>query len=59
MFSARIVIMTSWSSDPKQSRMSPSMNQVVPFQVCSISVSAVWQPRPGRNPWEEAENRGS
>ena len=41
MFSARTDRMTSWSSDPKQSEMSPSMNQMVPFQVCWISVSAV------------------
>ena len=51
--------MTSWSSDPKQSEISPSMNQCVPFQVSTTSLSAVWQPRPGRKPWERPENRGS
>ena len=51
--------MTSWSSDPKQSEMSPSMNQVVPVQVFATSRSAVWQPRPGRKPWDRSENRGS
>ena len=35
------------------------MNQCVPFQVSTTSVNAVWQPRPGRNPWERSENRGS
>ena len=59
IFSDRILIMTWWSSDPKQSAMSPSMNQTVPVQVWATSRSAVWQPRPGRNPWEEAENVGS
>ena len=43
----------------KQSEMSPSMNQWVPFQTSTTSLSAVWQPRPGRKPWERSENRGS
>jgi hypothetical protein len=37
----------------------PSMNQCVPFQTDTTSSSAVWQPRPGRNPWEWSENRTS
>ena len=59
IFSARIEIMTSWSRLPKQSAMSPSMNQAVPVQVWATSRSAVWQPRPGRNPWDRSENVGS
>jgi hypothetical protein len=43
----------------KQSAMSVSTNQVVPVQVLATSRSAVWQPRPGRNPWERSENVGS
>jgi hypothetical protein len=39
--------------------MSPSMNQVVPVQVLATSRNAVWQPRPGRNPWERSEKVGS
>jgi hypothetical protein len=35
--------------------MSPSMNQVVPVQVLATSRNAVWQPRPGRNPWDRSE----
>ena len=35
------------------------MNQVVPVQVLATSRSAVWQPRPGRNPWDRSENCGS
>jgi hypothetical protein len=35
------VIMTSWSKDPKQSAMSPSMNQVVPVHVLATSVETV------------------
>jgi hypothetical protein len=35
------------------------MNQCVPFQTSTTSLSAVWQPRPGRKPWERPENRGS
>jgi len=30
ILSDRVSIMRSWSSDPKQSAMSPSMNQAVP-----------------------------
>jgi hypothetical protein len=59
IFSARIVTIISWSKDPKQSEMSPSMNQVDPVQDTAISVSAVWQPRPGRKPYERPENVGS
>jgi hypothetical protein len=59
MFAASVVIMTWWSSDPKQSAMSPSMNQVVPVHVVATSRSAVWQPRRGRNPWDRSENCGS
>src|SRR3954447_7624352 len=33
MFSARMSSMTSWSRLPKQSAISPSMNQVVPVHV--------------------------
>src|SRR5690242_21950374 len=43
IFSARILAITSWSKDPKQSEISPSINQVVPVQVSATSVSAVWQ----------------
>src|SRR5262249_40985689 len=43
----------------KQSAMSPSTNQVVPVQVTAALRSAVWQPRPGRNPCEWSENLGS
>src|SRR6266536_284058 len=43
----------------KQSAMSPSMNQVVPVHVEAISSSAVWQPRPVRNPCDLGENCGS
>lgn len=57
--SANVWIMTSWSSDPKQSAMSPSTNQVVPAQVLATSRSAVWQPRLGRNPWDRSEKVGS
>jgi hypothetical protein len=35
------------------------MNQVVPVQVLATSRSAVWQPFPGRNPWDRPENVGS
>ena len=35
------------------------MNQVVPVQVRATSRSAVWQPRPGRNPCDRSENVGS
>ena len=35
------------------------MNHVVPVQVRSMSRSAVWHPRLGRNPWEWPENVGS
>jgi len=59
IFSARILTIISWSKDPKQSQMSPSMNQVVPVQTSSTSRSAVWQPRPGRKPWDRPENCGS
>jgi hypothetical protein len=59
IFSARIVSMTWWSSDPKQSEMSPSMNQTVPVQVWLISRNAVWQPFPLRNPCDRPENVGS
>jgi hypothetical protein len=31
------------------------MNQRVPCQTSTTSPSAVWQPRPGRNPWERPE----
>ena len=41
-------------ADPKQSEMSPSMNQVVPVQVLRISRSAVWHPRPFRNPCDRS-----
>ena len=43
----------------KQSEISASMNQVVPAQVFATSRSAVWQPRPGRNPCERSEKQGS
>jgi hypothetical protein len=59
IFSARIDIMTSWSSDPKQSEISPSISQAVPVQVLATSRSAVWQPRAGRNPCDRSENWGS
>ena len=35
------------------------MNQAVPVQVCCTSRSAVWQPRPGRKPWDRSEKIGS
>ena len=59
IFSPRLDSMTSWSRLPKQSARSPSMNQAVPVQVFATSVNAVWQPRPGRNPWERSEKVGS
>ncbi len=43
----------------KQSEMSPSMNQCVPFQTFTTSLSAVWQPRWGRKVWDRSENRTS
>ena len=46
-------------SDPKQSEMSPSMNQVVPVHWFATSLSAVWQPRRERKPCERSENVGS
>src|SRR5579863_2775506 len=58
IFSARLDSKTSWSSDPKQSDMSPSMNQVVPVHFLDTSVSAVWHPRPGRKPCDRPENCG-
>src|SRR6266852_1838259 len=48
IFSDRILTIISWSKDPKQSEMSPSMNQVAPVQFTATSVNAVWQPLPGR-----------
>jgi reverse transcriptase-like protein len=48
-----------WSRLPKQSAISPSMNQLVPVQIWATYRSAVWQPRPGRSPWERSENVGS
>jgi len=51
--------MTEWSKLPKQSARSPSTNQLVPVQVWATSRNAVWQPRPGRKPWERSENVGS
>ena len=59
IFSDRILTITSWSKEPKQSEMSPSINHVVPVQVRSTSRSAVWHPLPGRNPCEWSENVGS
>src|SRR4051812_36406880 len=38
IFSARILTITSWFKDPKQSAISPSMNHTVPVQVWLISV---------------------
>ena len=35
------------------------MNHVVPVQVSRISRSAVWHPRPFRNPCDWSENTGS
>src|ERR671915_1958814 len=58
IFSARILIIVSWSKDPKQSEISPSINQVVPVQVSAILDNAVWQPRRGRKPCESSENWG-
>jgi hypothetical protein len=51
--------MTEWSRLPKQSEMSPSMNQTVPVHLAATSLKAVWQPRPERKPCERPENRGS
>jgi hypothetical protein len=59
IFSASAESMTEWSKLPKQSAISPSMNQVVPVQVLATSRSAVWHPRRGRKPCEQLENCGS
>jgi hypothetical protein len=41
IFSARILAIISWSKDPKQSEISPSVNQVAPDQTSSIAQRGV------------------